>query len=899
MSQITGGIPVSGPGSGSVTDVVGGANISITGSPTTVPIVNVSGTTNHAVQVGNAGGSLTSLPVGTNGEVLLGSSGANPTFATLTSPDGSVAFTPGAGTLALTTVTGTNKFPITPYVVGPVGQAGYQTIQSGMDAANAAGGGSVYIQAGMYTENLTFYPDVQLIGVTGNSDETGVGTDITITGQHTPSDTGYTTISNIYLENNTDIFFSTDAGTCVIALQNCNVAISGSGYTFNLVNWTGQLNKYDVQDASVNNGVVNNTAGAPILFQNCTVGAGTAVSMTTSGNIQLKRVSVVCPWTAGSGTLLFCDYANFQSTVTVNGTAGGAFYFCRFTSAFVSGGAGLVYNGTGITEVNNCVIDSTATYAIDGTGTSDLILGAIDFVESTGINPTLTGVVSLGGFLPGSFGTVGQVFASNGPFVVPSFQSIATVGAVTSVNAGANISITGTATAPIVNVSGTTIHDVLLGTGTTGLTSLANGTTGQVLTAQTGANPIWAASAGDVTSIAGTANQITVSSPTGAVTLSIPSTFIAPGSIASTTTLTSGTGLTVTTGGITSTGTTTLSSLTGGVVISSSAGVLSNNAITQFDVLVGGATNAITSVSPSTAGFVLTSNGTAANPTFQAIPAAGVTSITGTANQITASAATGAVTLSTPATFIAPGSIASTSTITAATGLTVTAGGETVAGGSTITGTILFNTTGTAATTIGSTGAGALILDSGTAGTTIATGTTGPIAINPGTTGAITVGTTSTGNVSIGNTTGTTSIQFGTGSALTTFVDWTSWTPTIFGETTPGTTTYTTQFGTYSRIGNIVTVTFYVTCSAATGTGNVTIRGLPFTIHSLANYNPMGSVVCTGLTYPVGATATTLYGVNNSTSINILCVGTASAGFGFLVMANASLAFYGQLTYRV
>src|ERR1700679_2037044 len=108
-----------------------------------------------------------------------------------------------------------------------------------MNAANAAGGGSVYIQAGAYAENLTFYPDVQLIGVTGNSDETGVGTDITITGQHTPSDTGYTTISNIYLENNTDIFFSTDAGTCVIALQNCNVAISGSGYTFNLVNWTG------------------------------------------------------------------------------------------------------------------------------------------------------------------------------------------------------------------------------------------------------------------------------------------------------------------------------------------------------------------------------------------------------------------------------------------------------------------------------------------------------------------------------------------------------------------------------------------------------------------------------------------------------------------------------------
>lgn len=50
-----------------------------------------------------------------------------------------------------------------------------------------------------------------------------------------------------------------------------------------------------------------------------------------------------------------------------------------------------------------------------------------------------------------------------------------------------------------------------------------------------------------VASIAGTANQITASAATGAVTLSIPSTFIAPGSIAATTTI-SGTTITGTAG---------------------------------------------------------------------------------------------------------------------------------------------------------------------------------------------------------------------------------------------------------------------------------------------------------------------------------------------------------------
>ncbi len=81
MSQLARLIPAAGPGSGTVTSVSGGNNITITGDPTVNPTVNVSGTTNHAVQVGNATGSLTSIPVGLTGEVLTGVTGANPVFA--------------------------------------------------------------------------------------------------------------------------------------------------------------------------------------------------------------------------------------------------------------------------------------------------------------------------------------------------------------------------------------------------------------------------------------------------------------------------------------------------------------------------------------------------------------------------------------------------------------------------------------------------------------------------------------------------------------------------------------------------------------------------------------------------------------------------------------------------
>ncbi len=64
---------------------------------------------------------------------------------------------------------------------------------------------------------------------------------------------------------------------------------------------------------------------------------------------------------------------------------------------------------------------------------------------------------------------------------------------------------------------------------------------------------------GAIVSVAGTTNQVTASTTAGVVTLSIPSTFIAPGSIASTTTnnagtsMTAGTTITATLGNITAT----------------------------------------------------------------------------------------------------------------------------------------------------------------------------------------------------------------------------------------------------------------------------------------------------------------------------------------------------------
>jgi len=55
-----------------------------------------------------------------------------------------------------------------------------------------------------------------------------------------------------------------------------------------------------------------------------------------------------------------------------------------------------------------------------------------------------------------------------------------------------------------------------------------------------------------------------------------------------------------------------------------------------------------------------------------------------------------------------------------------------------------------------------------------------------------------------------------------------SWTPTLYGATTAGTTTYDLQAGHYVKIGTLVYCVFRLGWSNLTGTGGARIGGLPF-----------------------------------------------------------------------
>ena len=177
----------------------------------------------------------------------------------------------------------------------------------------------------------------------------------------------------------------------------------------------------------------------------------------------------------------------------------------------------------------------------------------------------------------GPTATAGQVLQSGGSSADPAF-STATYPSTTTVSQILYSSATNV-------VSGlSTANDGVLITSNTGVPSLlAAGTTGQVLTATTGSPPSWAAPA-----TSGTVTTVSVATANGFA-----------GTVANATTTPA---ITLTT------------SQTG--VLSGNGTSITGTAITQYDVLVGGASNAIVSVGTGNAGQVLQSGGASANPAY-------------------------------------------------------------------------------------------------------------------------------------------------------------------------------------------------------------------------------------------------------------------------------------------
>jgi hypothetical protein len=118
-----------------------------------------------------------------------------------------------------------------------------------------------------------------------------------------------------------------------------------------------------------------------------------------------------------------------------------------------------------------------------------------------------------------------------------------------------------------------------------------------------------------------------------------------------------------------------------------------------------------------------------------------------------------------------------------------------------------------------------------------------------------------------------------------------TFTPTAFGQTTAGTTTYVAQSGSYTKIGRQVTVSIRVEYSAMTGTGDIVIGTLPFA--SVGTY--VGCLLVSNLNW-TGGTSIVSYLSNTGTSIALYYISDDGAG-GFQQCVNEAVDLYITMTY--
>ena len=281
-----------------------------------------------------------------------------------------------AGTLTYTPTA--SGFPITPFVVGPVGEAGYQTIQSAITAANAAGGGLVFIQKGTYTENLTLFSGVDLLGSSN--------IDTTIVGVHTPPTSGSLSIQGLALSSATHILSSAAAGTTELLIYACFITAT-NGYLFNLLNWTGNLVVDTCGSNGANDGIVSNTAGALVKITNATMGGGTGNTCTMSGAIEFNDVDVQCPVNLVTGAVMTSSDCEYFRTLTLSNNS----TFTSFGDYFNTGATpAITMSSSGNSSISMALISSSNNPAITGAGAGTLTLGDITFSSNSSTAGTLT-----------------------------------------------------------------------------------------------------------------------------------------------------------------------------------------------------------------------------------------------------------------------------------------------------------------------------------------------------------------------------------------------------------------------------------------------------------------------------------------------------------------------------
>lgn len=363
-------------------NVLGGNNIQTTGAGSTITI-DLNGTTNHAVQIGNATGSLTSIAVGTDGQVVIGATGADPAFATLTSIGGTIIYTPGPNSLNLETA----AFIATTYTedVGSATPALGNLNIFGTHGINTLGAGSTVTVAVNNTLTLG-----DLVPVAGDTLTLTTGNANIIAGNLLLPDTntggtegeisfGLNTVIQNYPTGSANFVAGFLAGNTAVTLTGQgNNGIGGGVFSF-LTSGASNAALGHVALQSVSTG-----------SQNVGIGAGALNSVNSGANNSALGYQVAQFLQSGGNNVLLgtsagSSYVGAESNNIIISNAGVA-----AENAKIRIGTNATHTAAYIAGIDGVNVGSTAKVVTLGTGGTVDQLGTATITAGTGITVTPT-----------------------------------------------------------------------------------------------------------------------------------------------------------------------------------------------------------------------------------------------------------------------------------------------------------------------------------------------------------------------------------------------------------------------------------------------------------------------------------------------------------------------------
>jgi len=252
---------------------------SIAGTATDYHVINPSslkaklGTqTDHGVLVGSGTtAALTALAVGTNGQVIVGSTGADPVFATVASTDSSVSFALGAGTLALTVTQASTA------------QLGGSTLATGAEVTTGSNATKIVTPDTLETKLGTMTANGVILGggAGANLAATAAGTN----GQVVVGSTGVVPVFATIGSTDSSVTVTAGAGTLALTVtQAAEAQLGGAKVATDAETLTGTSDALMITPDKLNHKLGTQTLHG-MLVGGATTAAVTALAVGTNGQV--------------------------------------------------------------------------------------------------------------------------------------------------------------------------------------------------------------------------------------------------------------------------------------------------------------------------------------------------------------------------------------------------------------------------------------------------------------------------------------------------------------------------------------------------------------------------------------------------------------------------------------